>query len=185
MITCEIFFGFDCFLYYLLKFVLYFYLSYILDSHLNLIPPFYRTQRLDKVQKVLLEAIHSLEQDDAVLDGMEKDLTVCHSTSHNHLLSLTLSLGRMCKVSLVNGALTASQLSSLGPRLPGTSPLPRVMKSAFAGSVPEFPRQQGGSVLFTVPRHWDFFCRVLADHNYTTNVFMIKLTRWQCKLNPQ
>ncbi|XP_077939847.1 uncharacterized protein sycp2 isoform X6 [Gasterosteus aculeatus] len=45
-------------------------------SSLNMQVTNYRTQRLDKVQKVLLEAIHSLEQDDAVLDGMEKDLTM-------------------------------------------------------------------------------------------------------------
>ncbi|CAK6951244.1 synaptonemal complex protein 2 [Scomber scombrus] len=35
-----------------------------------------RTQRLEKVQKVLLEEIHKLEQDDTVLKNMEKDLTM-------------------------------------------------------------------------------------------------------------
>ncbi|XP_035863718.1 synaptonemal complex protein 2 isoform X4 [Sander lucioperca] len=36
----------------------------------------YRTQRLEQVQKVLLEEIHKLEQDDTVLKSMEKDLTM-------------------------------------------------------------------------------------------------------------
>ncbi|XP_032375632.1 synaptonemal complex protein 2 isoform X3 [Etheostoma spectabile] len=36
----------------------------------------YRTQRLEQVQKVLLDEIHKLEQDDTVLKSMEKDLTM-------------------------------------------------------------------------------------------------------------
>ncbi|XP_060930612.1 synaptonemal complex protein 2 [Limanda limanda] len=36
----------------------------------------HRTQRLEQVQKVLLEEIHKLEQDDTALRNMEKDLTV-------------------------------------------------------------------------------------------------------------
>lgn len=41
----------------------------------------FRTQRLEQVQKVLLEEIHKLEQDDTVLNNMEKDLTVGHPDS--------------------------------------------------------------------------------------------------------
>ncbi|XP_034393537.1 synaptonemal complex protein 2 [Cyclopterus lumpus] len=36
----------------------------------------YRTQRLEQVQKVLMEEIHKLEKDDTVLKRMEKDLTI-------------------------------------------------------------------------------------------------------------
>ncbi|XP_034446233.1 synaptonemal complex protein 2 isoform X1 [Hippoglossus hippoglossus] len=36
----------------------------------------HRTQRLEQVQKVLLEEIHKLEQDDTALRNMEKDLTI-------------------------------------------------------------------------------------------------------------
>ncbi|XP_047465945.1 synaptonemal complex protein 2 isoform X2 [Mugil cephalus] len=36
----------------------------------------HRTQRLEQVQKVLLEEIHKLEQGDTVLNNMEKDLTM-------------------------------------------------------------------------------------------------------------
>ncbi|XP_037336951.2 synaptonemal complex protein 2 [Pungitius pungitius] len=43
-------------------------------SSLNMQVTKYRTQRLEKVQKVLLEEIHKLEQDDAVLKSMEKDM---------------------------------------------------------------------------------------------------------------
>ncbi|KAM8864625.1 uncharacterized protein sycp2 [Spinachia spinachia] len=45
-------------------------------SCLNMQVTKYRTQRLQKVQKVLLEEIHKLEQDDTVLKSMEKDLTM-------------------------------------------------------------------------------------------------------------
>lgn len=44
-------------------------------SHLD------RTQRLEKVQKVLSEDILKLEENEAVLKSMEKDLTVCHFDS--------------------------------------------------------------------------------------------------------
>ncbi|XP_075331608.1 uncharacterized protein sycp2 [Odontesthes bonariensis] len=37
----------------------------------------YRTQRLEQVEKVLLEEINKMEQDDNVLKSMEKDLTMC------------------------------------------------------------------------------------------------------------
>uniref|UniRef100_A0A4W6C0X2 Synaptonemal complex protein 2 n=1 Tax=Lates calcarifer TaxID=8187 RepID=A0A4W6C0X2_LATCA len=36
----------------------------------------YRTQRLEQVQRVLMDEIHKLEQDDTVLKSMEKDLTI-------------------------------------------------------------------------------------------------------------
>ncbi|XP_053173914.1 synaptonemal complex protein 2 [Scomber japonicus] len=45
-------------------------------SSLNTQVTKYRTQRLAQVQKVLLEEIHKLEQDDTVLKNMEKDLTM-------------------------------------------------------------------------------------------------------------
>ncbi|XP_070825464.1 synaptonemal complex protein 2 [Chaetodon trifascialis] len=45
-------------------------------SSLNMQVTKYRTQRLEQVQKVLLEEIHKLEQDDTVLKSMEKDLTM-------------------------------------------------------------------------------------------------------------
>ncbi|XP_071331947.1 synaptonemal complex protein 2 isoform X2 [Trachinotus anak] len=45
-------------------------------SNLNVQVTKYRTQRLAQVQKVLLEEIHKLEQDDTVLKRMEKDLTI-------------------------------------------------------------------------------------------------------------
>ncbi|XP_028308865.1 synaptonemal complex protein 2 isoform X2 [Gouania willdenowi] len=46
----------------------------------------YRTQRLEQVQKVLLEEIHKLEQDDTELKSMEKELTMHwkKQTSHFH-----------------------------------------------------------------------------------------------------
>ncbi|XP_044207947.1 synaptonemal complex protein 2 isoform X3 [Thunnus albacares] len=45
-------------------------------SSLNMQVTKYRTQRLEQVQKVLLEEIHKLEQDDTTLKNMEKDLTM-------------------------------------------------------------------------------------------------------------
>ncbi|XP_068589399.1 synaptonemal complex protein 2 isoform X3 [Cebidichthys violaceus] len=45
-------------------------------SSLNMQVAKYRTQRLEQVQNILLEEIHKLEQDDAVLKSMEKDLTM-------------------------------------------------------------------------------------------------------------
>ncbi|XP_024862049.1 synaptonemal complex protein 2 isoform X1 [Kryptolebias marmoratus] len=36
----------------------------------------YRTQKLEQVQKVLLDEIHNMEQDDSMLKNMEKDLTL-------------------------------------------------------------------------------------------------------------
>ncbi|KAM7404534.1 hypothetical protein PAMP_011876 [Pampus punctatissimus] len=45
-------------------------------SSLNMQVTKYRTQRLEQVQKVLMEEIHKLEQDDTVLKNMEKDLTM-------------------------------------------------------------------------------------------------------------
>ncbi|XP_035513508.1 synaptonemal complex protein 2-like [Morone saxatilis] len=45
-------------------------------SSLNMQVTKHRTQRLEQVQEVLLEEIHSLEQNETVLKSMEKDLTM-------------------------------------------------------------------------------------------------------------
>lgn len=51
----------------------------------------FRTQRLEQVQKVLLEEIHKLEQDDTVLNNMEKDLTVGHPDCLSYASVCTLT----------------------------------------------------------------------------------------------
>ncbi|XP_010791428.1 synaptonemal complex protein 2 [Notothenia coriiceps] len=53
-------------------------LCYILDFHFHwlMLSPVCRTQRLEQVQKVLLDEINKLEKNDTVLKSMEKDLTV-------------------------------------------------------------------------------------------------------------
>lgn len=56
-------------------------------SHSNVIMPFYavhRTQRLEHVQKVLLEEIHSMEEEENTLTNMETDLAVGHTRSPTH-----------------------------------------------------------------------------------------------------